>query len=205
MFNCLAFRARVAASVAMCVAVQVCLGGRARAETVDFVPETPGLSLHVAGDTDDGASFRAPAAPDSEGYVRVCQAAGCRAQFAPGKYRFRVFYGDGVTNASPGITQMESYMMIAVSDPQTVAIDRDMRLRAVYTKHEGMRFAAFLTGLTVPLIGVMWGVIGLLIHKPVHAAIGGGLVVAGIGGAYLLNVPDTMRLEVEPDAPGGRP
>ena len=49
------------------------------------------------------------------------------------------------------------HMMIAVSDPKTVAVDHDMRLRAVYTKHEGMRFAAFLTGLTVPLIGVMWG------------------------------------------------
>jgi hypothetical protein len=205
MFNHLAFRARVAVGVGVCLAVQLCLGGRARAETVEFDPDTPGLSLHVAGDSDDGARFRAPAAPDSEGYVRVCQAPGCRAQFAPGKYRFRLFYGDGVTQASPGITQMESYMMIAVSDPKTVAVDHDMRLRAVYTKHEGMRFAAFLTGLTVPLVGVMWGVVGLLIHKPVQAAIGGGLVVAGIGGAYLLNMPDTMRLEVEGDAPGARP
>jgi hypothetical protein len=201
MFNCFAFPSRAAASIGAFVAVQLCVVQAAPAQSVEFSTTRPGLSLHVAGDTDDGLAFRPPAAPDSEGYVRVCAASGCRAQFAPGKYRFRIFYDDGVTTANPSISQMESYMMIAVSDPQPVDVSHDLRLRGVYEKHESMRFAGFLTGVTLPLVGLMWGVVGLLIHKPVHAVIGGSLIAVGIGGAYLLNVPDTMRLEVEGSAP----
>jgi hypothetical protein len=175
------------------------------ARTVEYSTTSTGLALHVAGDSEDGVSFFPAQAAQSEGYVKVCAASGCRAQFAPGKYKFRVFYADGVTSKA-GVTNMESYTMISVSDPRIVEVDRDVRLHAVYRKHETMRFMAFMTGLTLPVVGVMWGVIGLLVHKPVHAAIGGSLVVVGVGGAYLLNVPDTMQLNVE-GAPtdGSRP
>ena len=167
-----------------------------RSWRLEYTTLSPGLALHVAGETDDGVSFRLPEAPKSEGYVRVCASTGCKVQFAPGRYRFRIFYGDGVTTAKPSITQLESYLMIPVSGPRLVDVSQNLGLHAVYKKHETMRFAALLTGVTVPLIGVMWGVIGLLVHKPEHAVIGGSVLAVGIGGAYLLNVPDTMELRV---------